>query len=1002
MDIYKASAGSGKTYTLANEYIRLLLQGTDAHRRILAVTFTNKSTGEMKERILRELNIKSKNNPQARKALVRLLQDYSQFHVSTIDAFFLQVVRSFAGELGLNSSFQISLDSDEILSTAIDELIYSLTIPGADEQLFRIVEELVEEQIAAGKTWNPKNTLANIAGELLKEQVRQEYLSKMQNKLRDNQWMSQYKQRLYAEKKQFENMVQTEQDNLRTLIQAYDSEGDKVKNVGFAYADMESLIKDEFFKSEVKAIFPDDYEKPDVFYYKTHVKDSLPAAIEWDKNFRPRAQRFYLLLKDKQGAYRPEVRRYCTVCAILNNLSQLMLLHDIQRKINEGNNENNRRPISEITGLLHNVIQNDAPFVYEKTGTRLQHYMIDEFQDTSHLQWGNFLPLLQDADSQGKTNMLVGDEKQSIYRFRQSDWRLLRDAHLHFTHTKEPKMDTNWRSSACIVNNNNDLFKHYIQAITPMAPDVAEAYEHLHQKPAKTELSGRYHLEFVEKTEGVSYSQQVCEKTIQLIRQLHDEQHYPYHEIAILVRKSDVIPDLVEALLHPAEGEPIPVQTAEGTQLDKAPAVQFFITYLRYTQTQDPILLATLRHLLACHCSKLSLDEKEYLCLINMPLFELCTELNRRYHLSEWEGCISYVTAFLDKVYQFTSQKAADICSMLDWWERKHEKFAIPAIQSEAVQILTIHTSKGLEYDCVLIPFANWSLGYSHHQGSFMWCAMPGETQDELDYVPVTLSSSMQQTIWKADYEEEVKQQYMDNLNLTYVAFTRPRRELHIFSPTPTKTKAVNEMSGIHELLYSYAPEGLDEGEPTYYEKEETEPKKELPATYAIQPKKGAQLHLRTYHLDNGEEDPNPTDFGSLMHAWLSTLTQLDDAEQTLDAMCERGLVNDATRQRMLHTMQDFKQLVASQDWFDSDKWNIRNEVSLLSPAGDTLRPDRLLISKDDSREAVIIDYKFAHPSKTHHQQVEDYVSLLKQMGYRCSGYLVYVLKKEIVTVCKN
>lgn len=1002
MDIYKASAGSGKTYTLANEYIRLLLQGTDAHRRILAVTFTNKSTGEMKERILRELSKQAQTNPQARRALVRLLQDYSQFHVSTIDAFFLQVVRSFAGELGLNSSFQISLDSEEILGTAIDELIYSLTIPGADKQLFHIVEQLVEEQIAAGKTWNPKGTLATIAGELLKEQVRHQYLSKMQDKLRDNRWMTHYKQRLYAEKQQFEQMVQVEQSKLQDLIRRFDSEGTMVKNVGFAFSDAESLCSGTFIKSEVKAIFPDEYASTEVFYYKSHVKQNLPQAVAWDAEFRPHAQRFYLLLFDQHGAYRPQTRRYCTVCAILINLSQLMLLQDIQRKIDEGNNENNRRPISEISGLLHNVIEDDAPFVYEKTGTRLQHYMIDEFQDTSHLQWGNFLPLLQEADSQGKTNMLVGDEKQSIYRFRQSDWRLLRDAHLHFTHIREPKMDTNWRSAACIVNNNNLFFSHYIDAIAPYAPDVPEAYEHIHQKPAKQELSGRYHLEFVEKQGSLTYSQQVCERTIQLIRELHEDRHYPYHQIAILVRSSDVIADLVEALLHPAEGDPIPVQTAEGTQLDKAPAVQFFITYLRYAQTQDPVLLATLRHLLACHCPDVSLDEEEYTRLINMPLFELCTHLNRQYRLSEWEGCVSYVTAFLDKVYQFTSQKAADICSLLDWWERKHEKFSIPAIQSEAVQILTIHTSKGLEYDCVIIPFANWSLGYSHHNGSFMWCATHDDAHDDLPYVPITLSSAMQQTQFSDVYTEEVEQQYMDNLNLTYVAFTRPRRELHIFAPKPQAVRSAGEMKSIQELLYEYAPDGLDEGVATYYEAEEKAPNKESAAVFGAQVARGYQPQLRTYHLDNGDSDPNPTDFGSLMHYWLSALTSLEDADDVMQQMRERGTVNETTERRMQHAMQEFRTLVEGLDWFDTNRWDIRNEVSILTPEGKTLRPDRLLIRKDGSREAVIIDYKFAHPSPAHHRQVEDYIRLLEQMGYRCSGYLVYVPKKEIVTVCKN
>ena len=955
LSIYKASAGSGKTYTLTHKYIDLLLAQSNiqqAHRHILAVTFTKKATAEMKERILRELSKAPQDSPE-RKALIAILQDYTHFAVSTIDGFFQLVVRQFARELGLPALFNLTLDTEEVVNQAVDDL----TFHGDNEWL----HDYIEDNIHSGKGWNPKEDIQKFAKDLLTEQVR-ELLPLIQSQLDDLEFMRAYKAQLQAQ------------------------------------------------------------------------------ALE--------------------EAAKPKKEQDLTAAVILKHLNELGTLSAIAKQIEQTNKEQNRLPISDINHLLARVVQSvDSAFVYEKLGSRYHHFMIDEFQDTSKLQWENFKPLIEESNAYGHTNMVVGDVKQSIYRWRNSDWRLLdHEVENSIPQHDLPPMKTNYRSSEVVVKANNEIFERYVDwAANKLNADLKElsdttrsellrsCYSTLRQEPHSKE-QGYVHIEFLKAEKRTQANEEALERVPAIIDDLI-ARHVPYQQIAILVRGNKEAQEIAQYLIEKG----YPIQTAEGLLLSSHPTIEIIICLLSLTLTpNDQVLQARLQIALQkisqaqpaspdatgaqidlrrnsgapadgtvglgatreAAVSEEVLSERTEKSVV-LPLYDLVQHIIDQYRLADIPGAIPYLTAFQDLVYSFIASSPAHVAAFLDYWHRCETKATIPASSSNAISIMTIHKAKGLEWQAVIIPYCSWpyakskpdtekllwidtrTLSTIHHPPSTIH--HPQSTG--LALLPIQFSKDLLKTAFQEQYADELLSLYLDNLNLTYVAFTRAKNELYVFGQDVHALTRKPQFPTIDHLLSELYPNGLIIGEQKPYNKQEdtatdSDSLTTYEAVYHSVPL-GSRLTLRTRVLRDDATALDIRDLGIAMHDWLAGIVIPADRETALNKLIARGQVRETDIPELQQRMNQFMTFVeeGKYDWFKPHE-QVLCEQDILLKSGHTERPDRVMI---DGKKAVIIDYKFGSEHKqTYQEQVRDYVSYFEAMGYTTEGYIVYVTLQKV------
>ena len=950
LDIYKASAGSGKTFTLAYEYIRMMLgdfvadsrSGSMPHTHILAVTFTKKATAEMKRRILQELYLLSRPDEKSdylpllladktlflsedeirQRAAVLLkavLQDYSSFNVSTIDGFFQQVVRRFAREMGLPATYDLRLDGEEVIAMAIDSLMKKVRENADTDQVGEWLKQFAVNNIQDNKRWNTKEPI-----EALSKQLLQEKLQKMLPELRD----------FYGNK---------------------------------------DTIND--YRSKLLDIVS-DYERLNGVNKGTTKAKNIPD----------------------------ELRIYLTAKHILDNLYPLGVLQDVASEVEQTNRELNRLPIHEINPMLTWLIDNaEAPFIYEKLGQWLHHYMIDEFQDTSTLQWANFKPLIKEAEAQDRQNLIVGDIKQSIYRWRNSNWRLLEGAAAEFANTRQPPMKRNFRSSKTLVGFNNEFFSRYRDFVAdkldktyPADPQLAAqvrsiyADERLCQQPVK-DFEGYISARFFEGS-----ADEVREQCIEAICPVLEDIRQRggrLCNVAILVRRKEEIRRVAQVLSERG----YKVQSAEGLLIDNHPAVKSAI-HLLHTVTDSNYAAAgsveqwemnsVLPH-------PLTDEQIEYLAsLKGKPLYDILLCVIEKFSLRDSAGADAYLTCLLDAAYHFIQTRTADTAAFLEYWDRYRSKLSVPAAASEdTLQVLTVHSSKGLEYDVVILPFFYWKLS-EIKAGTLLWCRPTEPPFDALPLVPVAASSKLENTLFYNEYREEIQNQYIDNLNISYVALTRAKREMYIFAPKPKTTQEGISVQNVgHLIYYLYSDYIQDSAFSVGSRLPLPVAKKEITDTvldhkYVYQ-NISSRLHLRRHQTE-------ATDFGTRMHDWLGRITTFADTDSALLDMLREGAVREDQVPEMKQTMQRFQALVAGTNWFDGSKTLVL-ENDILTPSGLTYRPDRVVI---DGHKAQVIDYKFGEEHKReYHEQVRLYMSLLSRMGYEAEGRLVYVLQDRIEKV---
>ena len=1063
LTVYKASAGSGKTFTLAVEYIKLLIENPTCYRNILAVTFTNKATEEMKMRILSQLYGISKGlsdsksytdrilketglpigtiKERAGMALHLLLHNYNYFRVETIDSFFQSVLRNLARELDLTANLRISLNDIQVEEQAVDQLIDSLT---HTDRMLQWLLSYIMEKISDDHSWNIIGQVKKFGKTIFRDYYKahsQALNSKMDEKgfiegytKQLKELRSTSKERMKAMGDEFFDILESENLNVEDL--AYGKSG-----VASFFMKLQKGQFDASIESKRACECREDSEK---WYTKKSNQAAHIYAVA-EASLRP-------LLTRTMDERPRQYKIYQSADLTLRHLSQLRLLGSIEQKVRNMNEEANRFLLSDTQQLLHDLISDsDSPFIFEKIGTQLEHVMIDEFQDTSTVQWQNFKVLLQECMShQHSQNLIVGDVKQSIYRWRSGDWRLLNAIDQQFPYAADTvdiqPLKINWRSSRHIIDFNNAFFQTAAQqeyeAQREDYPDGAEqlqrAYADVAQEiPEKRDNSGYVNIRLLPSD---SYQEKTLDAIAGIIRQLQ-QQGAALHDIAILVRTNKHIP-LIAAYFDEQLPD-IRIISDEAFRLDASVSICLLIQALHLlTHPDDKLAKATIVKLYQRSVLGDSVAEQELLIkdldldsllpeayirhmqeLLQMPLYELVERLYAIFQLERLNEQSAYLCAFYDQLNQFVQDHTSDIDAFIREWE---ETICSKTIQSDAtdgVRILSIHKSKGLEFPHVIIPFCDWRL----EMPDVLWCK-PTETPfDALPLAPIDYGATqMKGTIYERYYLDEHLQNIVDNLNLLYVAFTRAEHSLYVIGQRGAKS---NRSALIESVLTnmkledsSLSGEGDIESELEFQYgtlKAQTSDSSHQPsANVFLQPITPVEIQLETFENktefrqsnksrefvegDDEQQELSYIKMGSVLHEIFSNIHTTDDIEGALRQLQHDGVLYDdevtaAKLAAMLQKRLNDKQV---KDWF-SNRWQLFNECSILrlneQEEVEERRPDRVMT---DGKETHVVDFKFGRSKPEYQEQVREYMHLLQQMGHpNVKGWLWYVYSNKIEEV---
>lgn len=1079
LTVYKASAGSGKTFRLATEYIKLLIRNPLGFRNILAVTFTNKATEEMKMRILSQLYGIWKLLPdsesyinevttgldvsrqvasrQAGIALSYLLHNYNYFHVETIDAFFQTVLRNLAREMDLTANLRIELNDLQVEERAVDELIESLSETSV---VLHWLINYIETNIDDNKSWNVIGQIKSFGLTIFKEYYKAAskalddraaevgFFTDYINTLKTMR--SSAKKRMAAFAEEFERA--TAEAGLTPL-----SYSGKKNGIGSYFRKLRS---DDFSDGNcLNVTLAKCLESADAWASKTSPERATIITLADSK--------LITLLRSAEAERSQQWRLYTSAGSTLRHLDKLRLLNRIEAKVRELNAESNQFLLSDTQYLLHTLIKDsDSPFIFEKIGSRLEHVMIDEFQDTSQIQWQNFKVLLQECMSHAQDdpntihNLIVGDVKQSIYRWRSGDWRLLNGIEGQFSDPNSTvdvrSLRTNRRSERNVIDFNNAFFttaaRLEFEAEKELndanAGELMSAYQDVCQEvPERKAANGYVNVTLFDREE---YEQATLDSLVETVDKLLNRD-VSLSDIAILIRYKKHIPVIAAYLTM--RGEKYKIVSDEAFRLDASITVTTIMQALRVLNDPNDVLskaaLAMIYQRKVLHnpikesqilngrdTGKL-LDEylpqefnsrkKE---LLKRPLFDIVEEIFTIFHLEVFAKQSAYVCAFYDKVQSFVADNTGNIDAFIREWDDNLCSKTIQSDDNDGIRLISIHKSKGLEFDNVIIPFCDWELEKT--QGHTIWCTPHEEPFNQLPIVPVDYGKKLLDTIYAEDYKDEHLQNSVDNLNLLYVAFTRAAKNLFVMGKkggARTRSAILNaclpEISA--QLKGSSFIESEEESDPTVFEygslfvgenREKalsdnvfltTVEKRNIPfTTYKSSVAFKQSNKSRDFIENNDAEDEQKTyiKIGNILHNLFSKIRTTADIDGVIRQLEFDGVLydDDITAERMRNMLAKRLQDNRVADWF-SPRWSPFNECSIIFTDPDTgntveRRPDRVIT---DGTEMKVIDFKFGHPRDEYLDQVRQYMALLRSMGYaNVSGYLWFVYSNNIVEVCDS
>ncbi len=1030
LDIVRASAGSGKTFLLAKTYIGLLLESDDrfAYRHILAVTFTNKATDEMKSRIIRELDILARDpsasgyhkefsgrfgpdsriRERAENILFDILHDYGSFSVSTIDRFFQTTLKAFARELGQFSAYQVELDKNSLVKESVDRMLDNLT--EKDKVLLKWLKDNAMEQLESGCKANVDKTLYEMAA-ALKSDAHREAVERLGGDTRvflSREDLASLRKKCRACRNSFEKKVE---ECARAVLDVFKKAEVPPCETNGRFA--EALYK--YIDMEPGAVPP----LTPAFIAKAGNSEKWFAAAKAGK-YLPMLEG---ILEDKFEEFLQLFGRpyeiYNTAGILDSQIYSLGVAAEFDHEFEALVKEKNVLAIDDSNTLLRKIIDgSDAPFVYEKLGVRYDSFLLDEFQDTSAIQWENFRPLLMESGSRGNRSLIVGDVKQSIYRWRGSDWNLLGSGvKKDFPLADDvPPLQTNWRSCPGIVEFNSEFFAYaastldeiYASAFPGAGKEdtISEIYRDVRQTPM---VKGESLLEFVFRAEADPELDELAETVKSLC-----PDGKGYGDVAVLVRDHSAGSVAAERLL------------AEGISVisDDSLEVKSSVTVRR---------LAALMHLAASPEDRVSRYMAGSLG-VEIPerylsLTGLAEGFLRGLEKADPEAFASetlFIQSFMDTLQEWVSTVGGTLDAFLEYWDGLGGQYVCSPGDPDAVRIITIHKSKGLEFPHVIIPFAEkvglFKSGHAWCAADLNGTALEGTPQSVYD---VSLSSKSMSTLFRGDYMREVRMQYVDNLNVAYVAFTRACRSLHVIAAygglasSGKKSGSKGVPGCMSDILYAFLDShrnsfvtetgedggrvvfrrgGLSAAEPGEKKKKNVLEWDAAYPSYALNsdetPGRG-RLKLSTDSREYFGGEVSARLNGIVLHGILASVRTPSDLPGAVSAAVRNGTVPASGAEEYMNLLSDRIASVSGKGWFPDDPSLVENEVSLMDTDGEIYRPDRVV---RDGNRTVIIDYKFGDENPRYLAQIRKYASLCSAMGRGpVTACLWYLYENKIV-----
>ncbi len=1058
LKIYSASAGSGKTFRLTGTYLALLFKSRYSYRRILAVTFTNKATAEMKSRILDHLHRLATGEDsdylddlvistgkdekwirdEAGAILANVLHDYTRFSVMTIDSFFQKVLRAFAREAGLHSGFNIEIDHDIILSSAIDEMIRDSP---SDSQLMKWLTVYALSNIDDEKSWNIKNSITGLAEELFREQFK--ILSESERKnLEDKNFLTAYINEIKSVAALFESKLATSGKKALKIYNDYNLEDDlfyqKSRGVPNFIRSLAAgnIIKPNSYVRCVLDIEPRWSSKNSDARLDTAINNGLADSVIEAITF-----------------YDKNIISYNTAKAIMANIYALGILSDVLYHVHVITSAENSFLLSDAGDVLNLITgSGQSPFIYEKIGARFDNFMIDEFQDTSRIQWNNFGHLVENSMAEGNDNLVVGDVKQSIYRWRNSDWRILGqelegviDGERFI---KEP-LATNWRSRSNIIRFNNELFtiipRHVDDTLRDLSLPVSfsNLYAEAAQSDPGKKPGGYVKIEFLPSDLEKPWQETALEKLPGLIESVQD-MGYSVSDTGIIVRSgregSMVLRTLIDYSNNCTPDKKAKynynVVSNDSLLLSNSPVINFIISVLSVVDNpQDNLNRAVM---LRYYLLATGFDNAENVPLVNgnldvisdeylpdgyndflvslgqFTLFEIVENVIGFFDLGSRPENVVFLNTFQDHVINFTGSGTPDTSSFLEWWDTSgRSKSVILPDNEEAIRVLTIHKSKGLEFKVVLLPFLSWTLDHPSYGQPILWLRPGEEPFNKLGIVPVKYGKNLGETIFRDNYTEEKYSVYLDSINLLYVAFTRARDMLMGYAPEPKD--ADNTVAGLLYNAFTVKENGSvnpgiilsdffdsDTGIITYGEMPVNKPghrvmKGFLNPSYNVDYNAESlrlKLHGENYFSAEGEAVRKRINYGKLMHTIFENINKFEDIGPAIRKLVLEGVLPEDDSRDIEERVKELVRDPIVSGWFDPEN-EVLTEAAILLKTGATRRPDRVIFRNG---KTTVIDFKFGEEHENHIAQVRQYSSLLGDMGYSdIEGFIWYVDRNKIV-----
>ncbi|UIR56130.1 UvrD-helicase domain-containing protein [Sphingobacterium sp. SRCM116780] len=1114
LKILKASAGSGKTFSLTVHYLTLLLSKENSYREILAVTFTNKATAEMKERILSVLKGLAQGDPskkindyrllllkqfsnwdagliqeKAYRVYRKILHDYSHFTISTIDGFSQKVIRSFTYELHLDAAYKIEMNTSKVrqdLTVMLNHLL------DKRPDLLEWIIEYAEKKIANNENWNYRRELTNLANEIFSENFKEF----------DKFLLSQNSDQVFNKlNKEIETFIRVFLEALQEEVKKFEG---AFKSLNLDAADLKGKSRNPIYTlshAQVNVFKLSTAKLEEIINKYVSLIGHDDAFLDGKKEINWGLQQAILPILGNFKLLADKFRTYITYEAFQKNFYYLRLLKEMSDLLAQWRKENNAQLISDAQIQLNKLgldQHGDPTFIWEKIGNRYQYFLFDEFQDTSRIQWKNYSPLLINAlgNASGKLaeHLIVGDVKQSIYRWRNGDWRILLEQaekqvanSFHISNEEDLKeliengsLDINYRSLPNIIHFNNYLFETIPQQIQQLLNEhieenltdegknwwkemgydhmIMKAYEGASQQIPEEKIydeskKGSITIKYLPVENNIRRNSQVEPAAVEaLCQQIHHwlaTGRYQANQIGILVRSNKQARLVIHELMNYRNEHHLQFEVISGDALalEANEGIQLLIETLKafvFNTDKHILYKARFTHLYHIIQKGKNFDDEIWLKfkdndvrnlqgdlpkdLIDnwdnwqkLPLVHLVEKLIEAFGLtSQNNPHIPYILAFKDMIANFSSNGERGINQFLTFWDEDGTKAVLPSSgKIEAIEVTTVHKSKGLAYDVVMIPFCSWTLD-GMTNGNF-WIDTEETALAPIGKAPIKYTATLGQSTLYRKYYEEMVFNYMDALNTFYVATTRAIEHIYISAPAfkqlaDRKTGEIlgmdikNDLIGdiVYQSLMSNKNQfGLTENELNMdcIIVRESEDKIEIG-------KIALQQYPISKELDKAFEKSSQrtinsillldkaSQYGVMAHEIMSIVTSKDEIEPTINQYIAEGIFTAEEKSAILHEVNQIWQHPQINRWLVGD-FKIWNESGIITAKGETLRPDKVFTSEN---ETIVLDFKFTqNEALSHQKQVNQYVNTLAELGYKnVKGFLFYAKSNDLVEVVSH